>query len=357
MKNNRITIDFICKCGVPTFRSIYNCCNSSGMKCPECIKMDTQLKRRTTISEVDQPGTAIPTPDRMLEIATERDGFIITTPPPRVFNRDYKVQFTCSCGTTKYNKGVRDIYDHGGFCIQCANKTKGERTDATCMKHFGETRPAKNKDVVAKMIARKEETGNTRSNPEFQKKCEDAFEAKHGPGIRSSFQLEATKDTIVSFWQKNYGVNNPNQVAEILERGQRSKWIRKPFTFKTGETVYVLGFEHYALEMLESEEGLGYNDILTNLGDVPKIMYDFEGSEHRYFVDIYIRSQDRMIEVKSTHTLDMESEKNRAKMAACIDHGHHKVELWVIGERQKDGEKIGTIIEKYINDFTWTCKT
>ena len=367
MKNDSIIIDFICKCGVPTFRSIYNCCNPSGMKCPECIKMDIQLKRRTTISEVNQPGTAIPTPDRMLEIATERDGFTITTPPPRVFNRDYKVQFTCSCGSTGCSKGVRAIHINGGFCIPCAKKTKRGRVEATCMKRFGTRVPAQNKDVSAKMIATAKKNGTTRSNPEYQKKLADAFEAKHGPGIRNTFQLEATKDKITKHFQDTYGVNNPNQVRAIKQKSEATMETKhgvkhalqvpefmskchktsfqknKPFTFKTGETVLVMGYEPEALTILE-KDGYGVGDIIIGEEFVPEIWYSLENIDHRYYTDIYIPSENRIIEVKSTRTLDIDIEKNRAKMAACMKKGYH-TELWIISTK-------GTIIKKYINDFT-----
>ena len=269
MKNNSITIDFICKCGVPTFRSIYNCCNPSGMKCPECIKMDSQLKRQHTSRN---HRACPPTPDKMLEISIERgDGFTITTPLPRVFTRDYKVQFTCSCGSTGCSKGVRDIYDHGGYCIPCAKKTKRERVAATCMERFGTRFPAQNKDVTAKQIATAKKNGTSRSNPEYQKKQEDAHEAKHGPGIRNPFQLESTKDKSKQHFQDNYGVNNPNQVraikqkseatmeakygvkhalqvAEFMSKSRKTSFKKnKPFTFKTGETVLVMGYEPEAL--------------------------------------------------------------------------------------------------------------
>jgi len=365
MKNKSITIDFICKCGVPAYRGLHNCVSPSGMKCPECIKVDQQLKRRAT-RQTNQIGTVLPTPDKMLEIAMERDGFIITNPLPPMFNRDYKVDFTCSCGATGCRKGVRDIYDHGGFCIPCAKKTKRERVEATCMEKFGSTAPAGNPEVVAKMIARKDETGNTRSNPEFQKKLEDTFEAIHGTGIRNTFQLEATKDKSKQHFQEKYGVDNPNQVREIKQKSEATNLERygakhalqvpeflskshatasrtKPFTFKTGQTVPVMGYEPDALAILEAD-GYGFGDIVVGEEFVPEIGYRLDTIDHRYYTDIYIPKENRIIEVKSQWYLDMDIDKNRAKMAACMKQGY-RTELWVINPN-------GTIRQQYINDFT-----
>lgn len=364
LKNLKAVIEFICKCGVNTNRSIDNCRKPGGMKCPECIKMDMQFKRRRTSRN---HRACPPTPDKMLEISIERgDGFTITTPLPRIFTRDFMVDFTCSCGAAGCSKGVRAIHINGGFCIPCAKKTKRERVEATCMERFGARVPAQNKDVAAKMIATAKKNGTSRSNPEYQKKQADAHEAKHGPGIRNPFQLESTKDKCKQHFQDKYGVNNPNQVPEIKRKGeatmearhgkkhalQVSKFLSKshatafrakPFTFKTGETVSVMGYEPEALAILE-EDGYGFGDIVVGEEDVPEIQYNLNNKSHTYFTDIYIPSENRIIEVKSTRTLDIDIEKNRAKMAACMKKGYH-TELWIISTK-------GTIINQYINDFT-----
>lgn len=47
------------------------------------------------------------------------------------------------------------------------------------------------------------------------------------------------------------------------------------------------------------------------------ICLDFEGKKRRYYPDIFIPHQNRIIEVKSKYTFEKDKEKNLLKSLAC----------------------------------------
>ena len=81
----------------------------------------------------------------------------------------------------------------------------------------------------------------------------------------------------------------------------------KKYTYPDGKIAYVQGYEPFALDDLIK---LGITDILTCRSEVPSIWYlGKDEKRHRYFVDIYIPSLNKMIEVKSFYTYNKYLEK------------------------------------------------
>ncbi len=109
--------------------------------------------------------------------------------------------------------------------------------------------------------------------------------------------------------------------------------------------MMVQGYEPQALSFLVAD-GYDESSILTRKTDVPEIYWlDDEGKKHRYYVDIYLSGEMRMIEVKSLWTLTLQPHKIEAKRAACIQAGF-KFEIWVMS---KKGERLRVI--KYLDDL------
>lgn len=85
----------------------------------------------------------------------------------------------------------------------------------------------------------------------------------------------------------------------------RHKSLWKSFVFPSGREVRVQGYEPEALALLLAE-GVEEGDILVGR-DVPRIPYTYqgegpEGTRHIYFPDIYVKSRNLLIEVKSLWT-------------------------------------------------------
>ena len=91
-------------------------------------------------------------------------------------------------------------------------------------------------------------------------------------------------------------------------------------------------------DLLEKEQ-VHEDDIVVNRSDVPCVWYeDLNGKQHRYFVDCFIKSQNRCIEAKSTWTADKKQDCIYLKQEALKDAGY-ECEIWIY---DADGE----IVEK-----------
>lgn len=125
--------------------------------------------------------------------------------------------------------------------------------------------------------------------------------------------------------------------SERFSRGQLRRWANtdemiqaendhgkyKDYVFPSGETVRVQGYEDMALNILlehydESDIFVGVKKINDEIGI---IRYMFENKERRYYPDIYIKSINTIIEVKSDWTFEHHKEKNLAKEKECLQLG------------------------------------
>ncbi len=105
----------------------------------------------------------------------------------------------------------------------------------------------------------------------------------------------------------------------------------------SGEIRKVQGYEPFALdELLKTNSE---TDILTNRKDVPRITYKIGDKTRYYFPDIYIPSENRIIEVKSTWTYKCKEDNIQEKKKATEEAGYI-YETWIYA---KNGNKIEII--------------
>ena len=77
------------------------------------------------------------------------------------------------------------------------------------------------------------------------------------------------------------------------------------------------------------EQGYCADDVVTDRTDVPEVWWTSDdGVSHRYFVDIFIPAENRMIEVKSEYTASFYGVAEKA--SASRDKGF-EFEMWVYG--------------------------
>ena len=150
-------------------------------------------------------------------------------------------------------------------------------------------------------------------------------------GVENVFQSEHHKEKIKQTNLEKYGVENVMHDPEISGRAFSNMAKKKSYTFPSGKVVYVQGYEPFALDILivDTDE----EDIETNREDVPEIWYfDSEGIRHRHYVDIYIKSQNKCIEIKSEWTVKMAHCNVHEKQSAAKEKGY-LYEIWVISEQ------------------------
>ena len=128
---------------------------------------------------------------------------------------------------------------------------------------------------------------------------------------------------------ENYGTRYPMQNAEYSERVSKSAYKLKAYTIPSGKIMMIQGFENFALDDLLKIENIDENDIMNDRTKVPEIWYSDEKNERRrHYVDFYIPSQNRCIEVKSSWTFENNKDKVLAKQKAAIEMGM-KYEIWI----------------------------
>ena len=151
-------------------------------------------------------------------------------------------------------------------------------------------------------------------------------------GVKHPSELKIFKDKKEKTCLERYGVKNPNQSPEIHERSQKNGLKFKTYITPTGQTRKVQGYEPFALDKLFKEYSFHEDDILTDRSKVPCIHYIYNEKNKVYFPDIYIKSQNKIIEVKSNWTIQLHKEVNYAKQDACVKGGYI-FEFWIFNKK------------------------
>lgn len=137
---------------------------------------------------------------------------------------------------------------------------------------------------------------------------------------------------------ERYGVEHHNQNPEIFYKAQKTAYTSKEYGLPSGKKIFLQGFEPFAMDILL--ELYDENDLRTGKKDVPKIWYKYEGKKHIYYPDILIKSENRLIEVKSTYTMSVDEFEIIKKCEAAAKLGYD-IEVWVI---DKDGSIVNKIL-------------
>lgn len=124
------------------------------------------------------------------------------------------------------------------------------------------------------------------------------------------------------------------QNPELFEKAMKNSFMRKPYTLPSGKIIYIQGYEWMCLDYL-FKNNISENDIITGVKEVPEVRYliDGEPSERYYYMDIYIQSQDKAIEVKSTYTYGTECAKNRAKWLKSSNKFKGGIDIYVFDKK------------------------
>ncbi len=195
------------------------------------------------------------------------------------------------------------------------NKVIREKCIITTIMNYGVKSPLQNSEILSKTQEtnmKKYGVENVSSVSEFRRKAEDTMLERYGS---HSSKSETVKNKVKINNLEKYGVEHPFQDSKVYEKAFKKSCKYKTFKWNDGNISKVQGHEPIVLKELE-ESGYGFNDILTSTNDMPEIWYEFEGSEHRYYPDFYIPSENLIIEVKSEYTLQKQLDKNQAKFEA-----------------------------------------
>lgn len=136
---------------------------------------------------------------------------------------------------------------------------------------------------------------------------------------------EKAKAKMITTMRKKYGdpnITNASQVPEVHARQQKYRYYA--YTFKTGETVNIQGYERFALALLEETYSFSEISIRETFWYTP---IDRQ-TNARYFADLMILETEEIIEVKSIWTLQKYAVKNFSILLNMLDN-NRKFSFWV----------------------------
>jgi hypothetical protein len=148
-------------------------------------------------------------------------------------------------------------------------------------------------------------------------------------GCENYFQLNDIKEKIKQTNLTKYGVEYCIQNSEIAKKTLSSGLSFKEYKFPSGRIEKIQGYENIALDELINIELIDDNDIIVGCKNVPTIWYTTEdGIKHRHYVDIFIPTQNRCIEVKGEWFYKRDKNILKLKKQEAEKLGY-KYELWV----------------------------
>jgi hypothetical protein len=223
------------------------------------------------------------------------------------YNQRMRVRFRCSCGVeTSKRFEMLNVY-RLPYCEECSKVKMIEKGKATCMKKYG--------------------VDNAGRDPEIIDKIKNTFTEKYGMHPKKTQEVQ---DKWKATCLKVYG-GHPNQNKEVQAKSEASSYKFRDYMMPSGNIVKVQGYEHIALDelvQLYEEE-----DILVGRSNIPTIDYYINDTKHVYFPDFLIKSENKVIEIKSEWTIQLKRGNVEEKALATIKEGY-KYEIWVYNDRK-----------------------
>jgi hypothetical protein len=277
--------------------------------------------------------------------------------------RDTRVIGKCILCENSFDKSLNKLHKQRNFgCETCAKKFKFERIKTTMIDKYGVEYAAQSQIFMDKMkntslekygvehanqnelVKEKiRQTNLVRYGCEYGLKNEEVKEKRRLSnlekyGFENPLQREEIKEKSKKTCLNKYGVEYPSQNIDIYEKINKSSYYIKKYILPSGKIINIQGYEYFALD--ELLKNINENDIVTGCKNVPTIWYNDESDKkHRHFVDIFIPSQNKCIEVKSTWTFKKQKEIVLLKKMAAKELGY-LYEIWVY-------DKIGNKVEFY----------
>lgn len=183
---------------------------------------------------------------------------------------------------------------------------------------------------------------------EIKKMAEEAHEKKYGTKGFGPMIYPKCKATML----KNWGYEYPMQVAEIFDKAQKKRYKGKMYTFPSGRIERVMGYEPECLDYL-LKKGYHEDDLVVGNSRVPIVMYNMGGKKRRYYMDIYIKSKDRAVEVKCCYTYHGTPKTNEAKWIQTSKNHKGGIDVYVIEKHARMVARKRILDGKVITDRQW----
>lgn len=238
-----------------------------------------------------------------------------------IYNNKEDVVFCEVCGKPAiyktFEKGYIDFCSMK--CVQKSQTTKEKIKQSNIsrygVEHFSKTEEGKN-------ISKK--NGKTYGfGTEYNKQ---KINEKYGCTTNIS-QTDHWLNKVKKTMNDKYGVDNVAQLARSEGSGYKTKTHMLP----SGKVLKLQGYEWCAIESLLNM-GIREDDIITGRkeieNEIGQTWYYLDDKRHKYFPDIYVKSINKIIEVKSKYTYKFKQETNAFKKQAILNKNIN-FEFWV----------------------------
>jgi hypothetical protein len=203
------------------------------------------------------------------------------------------------------------------------NKEIRDKIEKTNLEKYGFTNPIKNTDIQHKIKKTNLEKYGV-ENPGNNIQCINKMKQTNMKlyGVEFPLQNKEIYDKLIKTNIEKYGVENSLQNSVILTKQQKSSYKLKEYYMPSGKIIYYQGFEHFAINDLLTN-GIDEQDIITCKTQTPVIFYyDKNNKKRRYFTDIFIKSKNLCIEVKSQYTIKLNYDIILLKPQSTKDLGY-----------------------------------
>ena len=221
------------------------------------------------------------------------------------------------------------------------SKEVREKSKQTCLEKYGVENPLKSQTIMDKLKATNVEkygVENPFQNEEVKEKIKNRCLEKYG--VEYSLQSKEVREKSKQTCLEKYGVEFSCQDPNVSEKASKNAYKVYDYTFPSGRVERIQGYEKFTLNDLLQKEAILEDDIVVKRSDVPSVWYeDATGKKHRYFVDCFIKSQNRCIEAKSTWTAAKKKDCIYLKQHALKDAGY-KCEIWIYNGKGEIVEKV-----------------
>lgn len=350
----------------------------TGAYCVDCMTNIAKNKIRNSNAKYD--GNMLNT------FCDENDILLIDDYSKQFINRNSIIEGMCKGNNCEnvFSKPFRELLKINGYCLDCSKENGKIKIKNTNLKKYGADCCLKNQDIRDKIkqttLARYGVNHNSQLERIKQQKREKSIEkfgteyVLQSPEIRNKIkqtnlqiygyenpqqnieirnknyetniqkygtkhfmETEDFKQKAIKTNMERYGVPHHSQNAEIADKMLKNSYKLKKYEMPSGKIISCQGYENFALDELLFEEKISEDDISTERNCVPEIwFYDKNNVRHRYYVDIYIKSQNRCIEVKSSWTNQPKNYVFEKKEAA--ENLGYKYDLWIYDKNRNKVE-------------------
>ncbi len=179
-------------------------------------------------------------------------------------------------------------------------------------------------------IFKKYNVNNINNSVEIKDKIKKTLLYRYN--VDAPFKSKLIQEKCKLTFLKKYGTDYPLKNKHIFKKCQRarfnSKYKFKYFVSPSNKKIWYQGYEKHIIEYLW-KAGILEHDLINDKSHIPTIKYNYKNKQRFYFPDIFIKSLNMLIEVKTAYSFDSDIEKHLSKQRGAISAGFkHIIIIW-----------------------------